>query len=128
MKSLIAAVVLLSTSIGLSATLTAAEANQKCLDVLLKNKDAVTLNGDVHSYETLSSILDQTSLDKRISVSVSNDCTEIRKDGVYECHLTIKKNYLGRTAETDIGYQVGLYNNGETATLISKSVYVSRGD
>lgn len=128
MKSLVAAAVLLSSSIGLSATLTASEANQKCLDTLLKNKDSVTLNGDVHSYETLSSILDLSSLDKRISVSVSNDCTKIRKDGVYECHLAIKTNYLGRTAETDIGYHVGLYNNGETATLISKAVYVSRGD
>ncbi|MFM6930156.1 MAG: hypothetical protein ACKOX6_16920 [Bdellovibrio sp.] len=128
MKSLIAAVVLLSTSIGLSATLTAAEANQKCLDVLLKNKDSVTLNGDVHSYETLSSILNQTSSDKRISTSVTNECTEIRKDGVYECHLTIKKNFQGMTAETDIAYQVGLYNNGETATLLTKKVYVSRGD
>ncbi|MGE5086311.1 MAG: hypothetical protein ACM3MG_08445 [Bacillota bacterium] len=128
MKSLFAAIILLSTSIGLSATLTASEVNQKCLDALLKNKDSITLDGDVHSTETLTSILNQASSDKRISTSVTNECTEIRKDGIYECHLTIKKNLQGMTAETDIAYQVGLYNNGETATLLTKKVYVSRGD
>ena len=127
MKSVIAAIVLLSTSIGLSATLTSAQANQKCLDALLKNKDSVVLDGDVHSNETLSSILADASASNKIAVSVTNECTEIRKDGVYECHLTIIKKLGNLAAETDIAYQAGIYGDNESASLLSKKVYVSRG-
>ncbi len=127
MKSLIAAVILLSTSIGLSSPSTGNQsANQKCLQALLENKNSVTLTGDVHPYETLASILEDAAASGRAAVSVTNNCVEVSMD-IYDCNLTIAKTLGSLVAETDIAYKAGIYGDGLFATLRSKEVYVSRG-
>lgn len=103
--------------LGLASVAQASDLNQNALNTLLNTPD-LTIEGDVFSYETATSIY---NLGLKAGARIENKCEVIKASKIAKCILWITYNPIGETA---LEYTVNLPGN----TLNSNIVYVSRGD
>ena len=103
--------------LGLTSVAQASELNQNALNALLDTPN-LSLEGDVFSYETASSIY---TLGLKANAKIDNKCEVIKASKIAKCTLWITHNPIGETA---LEYTVNLPGN----SLNSNIVYVSRGD
>lgn len=103
--------------LGLTTIAGAADLNQNALQALLVTEN-ISLDGDVHSDETVTSIYDSAIAG---NAKINNICTIIKASSIAKCTLWITYSPMGETA---IEYTVNLPGT----SLATNNAYVSRGD
>ncbi len=104
-------------TLGLSAVAQASDLNQNALETLLNTPD-LSVNGDVHSYETVESIYNSAV---ESNARIDNQCEVIRSSKIAKCTLWLTFKPMGETA---IEYTVNLPGT----SMNSNFVNVARGD
>ncbi|WP_374030081.1 hypothetical protein [Bdellovibrio bacteriovorus] len=103
---------------------------RKSLEILIANAGSVQMVGDVHSYETLSSILASAMTpQKGFTTKITNNCT-VSRDAVNECGLLIESimDGSGFAGETHIAYETVSSTKSELPDkMLIQRVQVSRG-
>lgn len=124
MKSLIMTLLSILSSTALALP-NANIANSKALELLLASSSQISIDGDVHSYETLDSILTDAQNSKS---TMQNTCDYTNYDNMYECTLMITHYYNNvQFGETAVIYQVKADDEQMPLRLLSLSAYISRG-
>lgn len=128
-KLMILSLSMLFTLPALAKGISASEANNKALEVLVSSAGSIKLEGDVRDDETLSGILSRALISAgKGAATIKNDCVFISRDGIYECHLDIQHQIEGVSAgETVIAYETFADLNEVPDKMLIQKVYVSRG-
>lgn len=105
-------------ALGLAALAQASDLTQNALKTLLESSNDISLDGDVHSNETVVGIYNSAV---SAGAKIENKCAVIKASNIAKCTLWITYSPMGETA---IDYVVNLPGT----SLESNNAYVSRGD
>jgi hypothetical protein len=95
------------------------------LEMLLQSAPNMSIDGDIHRHETVSSILDEAY---RMNLKMENECSLKTSERQYECTLYITHTYKGYYAgETAIIYSIATDSSGQMLNVLPMRAYIARG-